>query len=142
MFESRLNKGKSNGYVPLDNNKKISYEYLKVVDSFHIESPSSTINWDVSGNSINYQMTLTSSNTTINLVNVRNGDYGCIILTQGSGGSKQITLGTLNGSSVTHKVVNNGSGSITLSTSAGDIDVISFMYNGTNVFWNVGLNYT
>jgi hypothetical protein len=142
MFESKLNRGKSNGYAPLNNNSKIPNQYLNVVDSFYSQPSSNTIDWDISGNSINYQLTLTSSATTINLVNVRNGDYGCIILTQGSGGNKTITLGTLNGNSVTHKVVNNGGGIINLSPNTGDIDVVSFMYNGTNVYWNVGLNYT
>jgi len=142
MFESKLNKGKANGYVPLNNLGKVGSDYLDVVDSFKTIPSSSNITINVSGGSINAMVTLTSSPTTINLTNVRNGDYGCIILTQGTGGGKTITLGTLNGSSVTHKVVNNGGGNILLSASEGDIDVISFMYNGTNVYWNVGLNYT
>lgn len=142
MFESKLNKGKSNGYVPLNNLRKISNDYLNVIDKFKNISSSSIITIDVSGQSINNMITLTSSSTTINLNNVRNGDYGCIILTQGIGGNKQIVLGTLNGSSVTHRVINNGNGLINLSTSAGDIDVISFMYNGSDVYWNVGLKYT
>jgi hypothetical protein len=142
MFESKLNKGKSNGYTPLNNKRKIPNEHLDVVDPFYLHSSLSGITINVSGNSINNEIVLTESTTTINLINVRNGDYGTIILTQGLGGSKSITLGTLNGSSVTHKVVNNSVGTITLSSTEGSIDIVSFVYNGTNIFWNVGLNYT
>ena len=112
------------------------------VDTF-VTAPSATaMTWTVSGGSSNYQITLTATTTTINLINVRNGDYGTLIMTQGSGGSKVITLGTLNGSSTTHKVKNGGGGAIALSTAAGAIDIISFVYNGNSVFWDYGLNYT
>lgn len=142
MFESKENKGKSNGYAPLNNVAKISNNYLNVVDSFKTISSSSSVIIDISGGSINNQITLTESTTTLNLINVRNGDYGVIILTQGSGGSKTITLGTLNNSSITHKVINNGNGQITLSTEENSVDIISFVYSGNILFWTVGLKYT
>ena len=99
---------------------------------------STTITWDVSGTSTNYTTTLTAS-TTINLTNVRNGEYGTIILKQDAVGSQTITLGTLNGSATTHKVVNGGS--LTLTSTANAIDMLSFVYDGSVVYWNKGLNY-
>ena len=111
-------------------------------DTYITASSVSPITWTVSGGSSNYQATLTATTTTINLTNVRNGDYGTIILTQGSGGSKSITLGTVNGSAATHKIINGNNGVITLSTTAGAIDIVSFTYNGTNMYWTYGLNYT
>ena len=110
-------------------------------DSFYIQPSSTGFTWDLSGNSTNYSITLTA-NTTINLNNVRNGDYGTIIIKQNITGGKNIILGTLNGGSVNHKVVNNGSGSITLTGTANSIDILSFVYDGVNVYWNVGLQYT
>lgn len=111
------------------------------IDPYYTEPSNSTITWDVSGNSTNYQTTLTAS-TTLNLTNVRDGDYGTIIVTQDSVGSRTITLGTVNGGSTTHKVVNGGSGTPTLTTNTNAIDILTFTYNGSNMFWTVGNDYT
>jgi hypothetical protein len=112
-----------------------------IVDSFYVEPSSTAVTWNVSGNSSNYELTLTA-NTTLNLNNVRNGDYGTIILTQDSGGNRTVTLGTVNGAAATHKVVNGGAGLVSLTTTANAIDILSFTYDGTNMYWNKGLNYT
>lgn len=102
----------------------------------------SGVTLNISGGSTNHNISLTGTTTTLNLINVRNGDHGTIILTQGSGGNKTILLGTINGSSATHKVVNSGNGIVSLSTNQDDVDVISFIYDGSNVYWTVNLNYT
>jgi len=109
--------------------------------SFYSEPSSTAVTWNVSGNSTNYKLTLTA-NTTLNLSNVRNGDYGTIILTQDSGGNRTVTLGTVNGGSATHKVVNGGAGLVSLTATANAIDILSFTFDGTNIYWNKGLNYT
>lgn len=101
-------------------------------------SSASVVNWDVSGTSNNTQLTLTANTTTLNFNNLRNGEYGTLILTQGTGGNKTITLG----SGGTHRVVLDGSGVIYLSTAAGSIDIISFVYNGSTLFWTYGVRYT
>jgi hypothetical protein len=44
--------------------------------------------------------------------------------------------------STTHKVVNGGGGSISLTTNPNAIDLISFNYNGSKMFWTVGNDYT
>ena len=69
--------------------------------------------------------------------NVRNGDYGTLIVTQDGTGSRTLTFGA-----GTHKVVNGGGGSPTLTTTAGATDILSFTYNGTNFYWTVGNDYT
>jgi hypothetical protein len=129
------------GYVltATDTDGNMSWDSL--VDSFYVEPSSTAVTWNVSGNSSNYKLTLTA-NTTLNLNNVRNGDYGTIILTQDSGGNKTVTLGTVNGAAATHKVVNGGAGLVSLTTTANAIDILSFTYDGTNMYWNKGLNYT
>jgi len=96
----------------------------------------SSITWDVSGTSTNYEATLTG-NTTLNLINVRNGDYGTLITTQDGVGGHTLTFG-----SGTHLVSNGGGGSPVLTATAGAVDVLTFTYNGTNFYWTVGNDYT
>ena len=100
-----------------------------------------SITWDVSGTSTNYEATLTG-NTTLDLTNVRNGDYGTIIMEQDGVGSHTLTLGTVNGGGGTHKVVNGGGGTIVLTGTANSIDLLTFTYNGNIVWWSIGPNYT
>lgn len=111
------------------------------INPYYTEPSNTTITWDVSGNSTNYQTTLTA-NTTLNLTNVRNGDYGTLIATQDAVGSKTITFGTVNGGSITHRVVNGGGGSPTLTSNANAIDILTFTYNGSSMYWTVGNDYT
>lgn len=100
-----------------------------------------TQTWDVSGTSTNYELTLTGS-VTLNLNNVRNGDYGTLIVEQDGVGSHTLAFGTVNGGAGTHKVVNGGGGSPTLTSTPNAIDLLSFTYNGTTMYWSVGNDYT
>ncbi len=111
------------------------------IDPYYNVGSASTVTWDVSGTSTNYEVTLTA-NTTLNLTNVRNGDYGNTVINQDGVGSRTITLGTVNGSSTTHLVVNGGGGSPTLTATASAVDILSFTYNGSKMFWTVGNDYT
>lgn len=100
-----------------------------------------TLTWNVSGLSTNFQARLTG-NTTLSLTNVRNGEYGTLILTQDGVGSRTITFGTVNGAATTHRVANGGGGTPTLTSNATAIDILTFTYNGTTMFWTVGNDYT
>ena len=106
------------------------------IDPYQDEGIVTGITWDVSGTSTNYEAIL-SGNTTLTMSNVRNGDYGTLIVTQDGTGSRTLTFGA-----GTHKVVNGGGGSPTLTTTAGATDILSFTYNGTNFYWTVGNDYT
>ena len=106
------------------------------IDPYQLEGNVNIINWDVSGTSTNYEATLTGD-TTLNMSNVRNGDYGTLIVTQDGTGSHTLTFGT-----GTHKVVNGGGGTPTLTATAGAVDVLSFTYNGSTFYWTVGNDYT
>jgi hypothetical protein len=81
-----------------------------------------------------------TASTTLNLTNVRNGEYGTLIINQPSVGSYNISLGTVNGAAANHRVV-NGAGGILLTSTSNAIDIISFTYNGTKMFWTVGNDY-
>jgi hypothetical protein len=106
------------------------------IDPYQDEGNVNSITWDVSGTSTNYEATLTGV-TTLNMSNVRNGDYGTLIVTQDGVGSH--TLSFVGG---THKVVNGGGGAPTLTSTSGATDILSFTYNGTNFYWTVGNDYT
>jgi hypothetical protein len=111
------------------------------LDPYFNSGSGATINWNVSGQSTNYLATLTAS-TTLNLTNVRNGDYGTIILTQDGIGGRTITLNNVNGSTGVHKVANGGAGIITLTSNPNAIDIVTFTYNGSTMYWTVGNDYT
>ena len=111
------------------------------IDPYNNGGSGTTISWDVSGVSTNYFATLIAT-TTLNLTNVRNGDYGTIILTQDSVGGRTLNLGTVNGTSATHRVANGGGGSIVLTSNPNAIDILTFTYNGSVMYWTVGNDYT
>lgn len=111
------------------------------IDPYNNVGNTSTIPWNVSGLSTNYEATLTA-NTTLNLSNVRNGDYGTIIVNQDVVGSRTLTFGTINGSAGTHRVANGGGGSPILTSNANAVDILTFTYNGSTMFWTVGNDYT
>ena len=106
------------------------------IDPYQDEGNVTSITWDVSGTSTNYEATLTGV-TTLTMSNVRNGDYGTLIVTQDGTGSRTLSFVGAN-----HKVVNGGGGAPTLTTTATATDILSFTYNGTNFYWTVGNDYT
>ncbi len=111
------------------------------IDPYNDVGTTTTINWDVSGTSTNYEVTL-NGNGTLNLQNVRNGDYGTIIVEQDGVGGHTLAFGTINGGAGTHRVVNGGAGAPTLTVNANAIDILSFTYNGSAMYWTVGNDYT
>ena len=111
------------------------------IDPYNNSGSGTTISWDVSGTSTNYEATLTG-NTTLNLTNVRNGDYGTLITHQDGVGSHTLTFNNINGGAGTHRVVNGGGGSPVLTSNPNAIDILSFTYNGSAMYWTVGNDYT
>jgi hypothetical protein len=116
---------------------------LQTVDPYFDGGSLTAITWDVSGNSTNYEITITAD-TTLNLTNVRDGEYGTIWVEQGNNSGNTITFGTINGAGGTHIVANGGGGSPTLTTGTGNIDILTFTYNGNSnkMAWTVGNDYT
>jgi hypothetical protein len=111
------------------------------INPFNNSGSGSTITWNVSGVSTNYEATLTAT-TTLNITGVTNGDYGTIIIKQDGVGGRTITLGTVNGLSTTHRVANGGGGVVILTSNASATDILTFTYNGTVMYWTVGNDYT
>jgi hypothetical protein len=111
------------------------------INPYNNSGSGSTITWNVSGVSTNYEATLTAT-TTLNLTGVRNGDYGTIIIKQDSIGGRTLTLGTVNSLSATHRVANGGGSVVILTSTANATDILTFTYNGSIMYWTVGNDYT
>ena len=106
------------------------------IDPYNNVGSASTLTWDVSGTSTNYEITLTG-NTILTMLNVRNGDYGTLITHQDGTGNRTLTFG-----GGTNYVVNGGGGVPTLTATSGATDILSFTYNGVAMYWTVGNDYT
>lgn len=94
----------------------------------------STITWDCSNN-YNAKVTLGGSRT-LSVINLQAGTYGMLEVVQGGSGSYTLTLPS------SSKVANGGGGAVTLSTGVGDIDCLSFYYNGTTMYWTISTDFT
>ena len=98
------------------------------------------ISWDYS---LGYNAKVTLSGSPVPGVrildtptNVTNGDYGTLMVVQDAIGAKTLTL------PASFKVVNGGTGAITITATPNAIDVISWVYDGTNFLVSFGLNFT
>jgi hypothetical protein len=83
----------------------------------------------------NVKVTLTDSRT-LSITELTPGDYGTIEIVQGGTGSYTLTLPT------NSKVAGGGAGAIALSTSVDAIDIATFYYNGTTLYWNLSTDFT
>ena len=139
VYVPNLNIGTVGGSTPI-NNLGIDGDGNVVagnggINPYNNVGSASTLTWDVSGTSTNYEITLTA-NTELTMTNVRNGDYGTLIIHQDNSGSRELTF-----AGGTNYVVNGGGGAPTLTTDAFAIDILSFTYNGDSFFWTVGNDY-
>jgi len=41
-----------------------------------------------------------------------------------------------------HKVSNGGGGNVFLTSNPNAVDLLTFAYNGTNLYWTIGNDYT
>jgi hypothetical protein len=105
---------------------------------FQTLTDAATVSWDMD-NGLNAEVTLDGSRT-LDITNVEDGDYGTLVVIQGGIGSHTLTLdGTF-----TNRVSNGGAGAVTLTTTIGAHDIITWVYNkGTNtMYWTTGSDYT
>ena len=93
---------------------------------------SGSITWDFSLGDI-ANLTLDNVGATLNINNAVSGVTGMLIITQGVGGYKTITTWPTNSKFM--------GGTNTLSTLAGAIDILSFIYVNGFYYWNLGGGY-
>jgi hypothetical protein len=96
-----------------------------------------TITWTMSTGKVNQNAMVTlGGNRTLVFSGHTNGMSGTLIVKQDAIGNRMLILPS--GS----KVLNSGAGVITLSVVANAIDILTWVYDGTNIFWTFGKNYT
>lgn len=112
----------------------ISRRFSKRPEPKQTLTDGSTVTWDLSVSN-NAQVTL-GGNRTLAISNATDGDYGTLLVIQDGTGGRTLTLPS--GS----RVVGAGATTaITLSTAASARDILTWWYDGTNYYWNIGKGY-
>lgn len=93
--------------------------------------------WDMNKGA-SAQWSLGSGVNTLTISNAKKGMYGTIIVT--NSGNSTITFAGL-AAGKNSKVMSGGNGSVTLTTVAGAVDILAFLYDGTTFWWTVANNY-
>lgn len=116
-------------YTAVDDNEWVRYE-LDRKTPFKTLSDAATIDWDYK---LGYNAKVTlGGDRAISITNVNEGDYGTLFVIQGSGGNV-INFGA------TDKFA---SATYSFSTGAADIDIFTFVYDGTNYYWNYNQDFS
>lgn len=90
-----------------------------------------TISWTYTSG-YNAKLTL-GGNRNISITGATNGDYGLLMVTQGPTGSNRINFSTSN------KFV---TGTYSFSSVGTQSDIYTFVYDGTNYYWNYNKNFS
>jgi hypothetical protein len=107
---------------------------LEGIKGFQALTDQATITWDYALG-YNAEVTLAGNRTLAEPTNAASGDYGTLVITQDGTGSRTLTL------PASFKVVNGGTGAITLSTAAASVDSISWVKKGSIFLVSLGLNF-
>lgn len=125
---------------PLGTSKKYSLAQIQTLIGSGVQPfinlvDGTTVSWDI--NSSNSAIvTLSGTPRTLAITNHANGVFGLIKVIQDGAGGRTLTL------PANSKTVDGGGGALALSSGPGDIDILTFVYDGTDFLWNVGRNYT
>lgn len=102
-----------------------------VYSAYQTLTDGATITWDMTSG---YNATVTlGGNRILSITNAANGMSGCVIVKQDGTGGRTLTLPS--GSKLL------GATTLTLTSAANSIDILTFTYDGTNYFWSQGANY-
>lgn len=95
-----------------------------------------TVTWATAGARQNNARVTLGGNRILDITGEVDGATGLLIVIQDGTGGWTLTLpaGSL--------VINGGGGAVTLSTGAGDIDILTWYFDGTNFFWTLGTDYS
>ncbi len=108
---------------------------------FNAQADAATVTWAIANAPCaNASLTFTvhSGSRTLNITNPVSGGSYVIWLKQDGTGGEGLTLGT----GCVWKVIGGGAGAVSLSSSASAIDILTFTYDGTNCYANLGKNYS
>lgn len=95
-----------------------------------------TITWTFIGKESRAAQVTLGGNRTLAITGAVDPASGVLYVTQDGTGSRTLTL------PANSKVIGGGAGAVTLTTTAGAVDILSFVKRGSNYYWTVGLNFT
>lgn len=95
-----------------------------------------TVTWNLNSIKVNNATLNIGGNRTLAFSNAVAGATGVLIVKQDATGGRTLTLPA--GS----KMVNTGAGAWTPTVGASKVDILSFIYDGTNYWWTVGKDYS
>lgn len=117
--------------------------YAMQVDTANAHAPAqetltdgATITWAFGNDRVRFATVTLGGNRTLAITGAVSGTSGILKVVQDGSGGHTLAL------PANSYVVNGGAGVVTLSAGAGDIDILSFFYDGTNYYWTVGLDFT
>jgi hypothetical protein len=87
-----------------------------------------TVTWATAGARVSHATLTLAGNRTLDITGAVNGAQGVLVVTQDGTGSRTLALPA--GSKA-------AGGAFTLTTTAGGIDVLAWIYNGTTYFWTI-----
>lgn len=134
-FESALGNPGTTGYLLTSTSAGVRSWVSRgdIYTSFQTLSYSASKTWDID-NGYNAKITLTGD-CALTITNADNGCSGCLIVIQDASGGH-----TLSFAAPTYNLVIDG-GLLTLDESANNISVLTFVSDGTNLYWSYGNNY-
>lgn len=88
-----------------------------------------TVTWATAGNPVNHAEVTLGGNRTLSITGAIDGSSGTLFVIQDGTGSRTLTL------PATSKAPG---GAFTLTTTAGAIDVLAFVRKGTTYYWTIG----
>jgi hypothetical protein len=104
--------------------------------AFETLTDGATVTWAFAGDRIRNAVVTLGGNRALSITGAVNGSTGTLIVKEDGTGSRTLSLPA--GS----KVISTGAGAVTLSTGANKIDILTFVYDGTNYFWTIGKDYS
>lgn len=101
--------------------------------TFQTLTDAATISWTYS-NGYNAKVTLVGTNRSLSITGATNGNYGTLIVTQGpTGAGNRINFGASD---------KFPSATYSFSTTGTQSDIFTFVYDGTNFYWNYNKNFS
>ena len=108
----------------------------RLAPAFTTLTDGATITWDFAAYPLRNAKGTLNGDRTLDIDNCPNGGGGVLVVTQGAGGGHTLALPA--GS----KVAEDGAGVVVLSGTAGDVDVLTFTFDGSAYYWTVGTDFT
>jgi len=103
---------------------------IELSKAFQTLTDAANISWTYS---LGYNAKVTiNGNRTLTIVGATSGDYGTLVVTQGTGGNFRINFGSND---------KFPAGTYSFSSSSNQIDIFGFLVDGSIRYWNYNINF-